>query len=69
MGERLICDTCRREEGLFEIIKLAPLTLCERSVCGAIGGTSHVQEQRMEPSRNFKGAIVRTIIVAPWSHD
>jgi hypothetical protein len=34
MGERLICDTCRREEGLFEVIKLAPLTLCERLVCG-----------------------------------
>ena len=34
MGERLICDICRKEEGLFEIIKLAPLTSCERLVCG-----------------------------------
>jgi hypothetical protein len=34
MGERLVCDICNREEGLFEIRKLAPFVTCERLVCG-----------------------------------
>jgi hypothetical protein len=34
MGERLICDICRKEVGLFEIIKIAPFVTCERLVCG-----------------------------------
>ena len=34
MGERSFCKICRKEEGLFEIIMLAPLTTCERLVCG-----------------------------------
>jgi hypothetical protein len=41
MGERLICDICRKEVGLFEIVKLAPLITCERSVCGHWWHISH----------------------------
>jgi hypothetical protein len=43
MGERLICDVCRKEKGLFEIIKLAPLITCERLVCGHWWHITHSQ--------------------------
>ena len=43
MGERLICDICQKEVGLFEIIKLAPLITCERLVCGHWWHITHSQ--------------------------
>lgn len=52
MGERLICDICRKEVGLFEILKIAPFVTCERLVCGHWWHISHSRTKIGAPTKH-----------------